>query len=45
MKSMNTRPGPLPPGLNQNQSSLARFGAELWNSIRDELRQLPQESF
>ena len=31
--------------LNQNHGSFAKFGAKLWNSICDELRQLPKRTF
>ena len=31
--------------LNQNQGYFASLGAKLWNSIRDELRQLPKRAF
>ena len=31
--------------LNENQGSFARFGAKFWNSICDELRQLPKTAF
>ena len=34
-----------PSRLNQNQGSFARFGAKRWNSICDELRQLPKRAF
>ena len=34
-----------PSRLNQNQGSFARFRAKLWNSICDELRQLPKRAF
>ena len=30
--------------LNQNHGSFAKFGAKLWNSICDELRQLPKRA-
>ena len=31
--------------LNQNHGSFAKFGAKLWNSICEELRQLPKRAF
>ena len=31
--------------LYKNQGSFARFGAQLWNSLCDKLRQLPKRSF
>ena len=34
-----------PSSLNQNQGSFARFGAKLWNSLCDKLRQLPKRAF
>ena len=34
-----------PSRLNQNQGSFARFGAKLWNSLCNKLRQLPKRAF
>ena len=34
-----------PSRLNQNKGSFASFGAKLWNSICDELHQLPRRAF
>ena len=34
-----------PSRLSQNQGSFARYGAKLWNSLCDKLRQLPKRAF